>query len=153
MSCGFCKKGATRSQEQRQPQMETFRNTLGGRLEIDRNKVHFYARRTSSLCGCRSQERRTTARAGLGWIHVRKTRNRFLNMLRLLCLTLTLDFSFLFCLLLHFLMVLIFYGEGKEKGEISSTRARARGEKETASGFPVVLNFAEKYSSHKRCIS
>ena len=31
------KNGATRSQEQRKPQMETFRNTLGGRLEIDRN--------------------------------------------------------------------------------------------------------------------
>ena len=35
VSCGFCKKGATRSQEQRQPQMESFRNTLGGRLEIE----------------------------------------------------------------------------------------------------------------------
>ena len=91
---------------QRQPQMETFWNTLGGRLEIDRNKV--YALRTSSLCGCRSEEGRTTAHADLGWIHVRKTRHRFLNMLRLLCLTLTLDFSFLFCLLLHFLAVFIF---------------------------------------------
>ena len=93
---------------QPQPQMETFWNTLGGRLEIDRNKVYFYARRTSSLCGCRSEEGRTTAHAGLGWIHVRKTRHRFLNMLRLLCLTLTLDFSFVFCLLLHFLAVFIF---------------------------------------------
>ena len=108
VSCGFGKKGAKRSQEQRQPQMETFRNTLGRKLEKDRNKVYFYARRMSSLCGCRSEERRTTAHAGLGWMHVRKTRLRFLNMLRLLCLTLTPDFSFLFCLLLHFLAVLIF---------------------------------------------
>ena len=141
-----------RDHTQPQPQMETFWNTLGGRLGIDRNKVYFYARRTSSLCGCRSEEGRTTAHAGLGWIHVRKTRHRFLNMLRLLCLTLTLDFSFLFCLLLHFFVAVIL-GKGKAKREISRTRARARGEKETASGFPVVLNFGEKYSSHKRCIS
>lgn len=143
MSCGFCKEGATRSQAQRQPQMETFRNTLGGRLEKDRDKVCFYARRTSSLCGCRCQERRTTAHGGLGslgWIHVCKTFHRFLNMLRLLCLTLTLDLSFLFCLLLHFFFS-GFHILGRRKGKRKNfkharTRERRKGDC-LPPGFPL----------------
>ena len=118
-------KTVPRDHTQRQPQMETFWNTLKERLEIDRNKVYFYARRTSSLCGCRSEEGRTTAHAGLGWIHVRKTRHRFLNMLRLLCLTLTLDFSLLptFAFFSGFHIL----GRGKGKGRnFKDVRTRER---------------------------
>ena len=86
---------------------------------------------------CRSRQSRLDQ-------HVRKTRHRFLNMLRLLCLTLTLDFPFPFCLLLHFFSGFDNLGRRKGKRKNSRTRALARGEKETASGFPVVLNFGEK---------
>ena len=63
VSCAFCEKGATRSHPA-PTSNGTFWNTLGGRLEIDRNKVYFYARRTSSLSGkkdnrsCRSRHSR-----------------------------------------------------------------------------------------------